>query len=53
MPFLFTKRKTIDLCWKMFETLCQNMFLFLTKNNLIHQNQSGFKTGDSCIEKLL
>ena len=29
------------------------MFRFLTKNNLIFSNQSGFKQGDTCINQLL
>ena len=34
---------------KIFERLLYNsMFKFFTDNNLISQNQSGFKPGDSC-----
>ena len=29
------------------------MFQFFTKNNLISDNQSGFKPGDSCANQLL
>ena len=29
------------------------MFEFFTENELISQNQSGFKPGDSCISQLL
>ena len=29
------------------------MFEFVTKNDLISHNQSGFKPGDSCINQLL
>ena len=29
------------------------MFEFFTKNNLISDNQSGFKPGDSCVNQLL
>ena len=29
------------------------MFEFLIQNNLITPNQSGFKTGDSCINQLI
>ena len=29
------------------------MFLLFIKNGLILQNQSGFKTGDSCVNQLL
>ena len=30
-----------------------SMFTFFTENNLISQNQSGFKPGDSCTNQLL
>ena len=29
------------------------MFQFFTKNNLISDNQPGFKPGDSCVNQLL
>ena len=39
---------------KIFERLLyDSMFKFFTENNLISQNQSGFKPGDSCTNKLL
>ena len=39
---------------KIFERLLyDNMFKFFTEISLISQNQSGFKPGDSCINKLL
>ena len=39
---------------KTFErTLCNKMYEFFTKNNLISPNQSGFKPSDSCINQLL
>ena len=33
--------------------LYDTMFEFFTKNNLISDNQSGFKPGDSCVNQLL
>ena len=33
--------------------LYDNMFKFFTENDLISQNQSGFKPGDSCTNQLL
>ena len=33
--------------------LCDRMFEFFTENNLVSDNQSGFKAGDSCINQLL
>ena len=39
---------------KIFERLLyDSMFKFFTGNGLISQNQSGFKPGDSCTNKLL
>ena len=39
---------------KIFERLLyDSMFKFFTENNLISQNQSGFKPGDSCTNQLL
>ena len=39
---------------KIFESLIYNeMYLFFTENDLISLNQSGFKQGDSCINRLL
>ena len=39
---------------KIFERiLYDNMFEFSWKNDLISQNQSGFKPGDSCMNQLL
>ena len=38
---------------KIFERLiCNVMYDFLTANNLISPNQSGFRSGDSCINQL-
>ena len=39
---------------KIFERLLYgSMFKFFTENSLISQNQSGFKSGDSCTNQLL
>ena len=39
---------------KMFERLLyDSVFKFFTENNLISQNQSGFKPGDFCTNQLL
>ena len=39
---------------KIFERLLyDSMFKFFTENNLILQNRSGFKPGDSCTNQLL
>ena len=39
---------------KIFERLLNDsMFKFFSENDLISQNQSGFKPGDSCIYQLL
>ena len=44
----------LPICGKIFERLLyNNMFSFLIENDLISQNQSGFKPGDSCINQLL
>ena len=29
------------------------MLIFFTENNLINSNQSGFRSGDSCVNQLL
>ena len=42
----------LPICSKMFERLIYNeMFTFFTENNLISPNQSGFRPGDSCVNK--
>ena len=64
--FLFMKKKRqaiykeyrpvslLPICGKIFERLLyNNMFSFFIENDLISQNQSGFKPGDSCINQLL
>ena len=39
---------------KIFErSLCNEMFKFFIRNDLISQNQSGYKPGDFCINQLL
>ena len=44
----------LPICSKIFEHLIYNeMFTFLTENNLISPNQSGFRPGDSCVNQLL
>ena len=42
------------ICGKIFERLIYNvMYDFLSDNNLLSPNQSGFRSGDSCINQLL
>ena len=44
----------LPVCNKVLERLLYNsMFEFFIQNNLITPNQSGFKTGDSCINQLI
>ena len=44
----------LPICSKVLERLlCNSMFEFFIQNNLITPNQSGFKTGDSCINQLI
>ena len=44
----------LPITGKIFERLLYDrMFEFFTENNLISDNQSGFKPGDSCINQLL
>ena len=44
----------LPICGKVLERLLYNsMFEFFIQNNLITPNQSGFKTGDSCINQLI
>ena len=44
----------LPICAKIFERLIYNIiFEYLIENNLITENQSGFKPGDSCINQLL
>ena len=44
----------LPICGKMFERILYNkLYPFLEQNNSISQNQSGFRSGDSCINQLL
>ena len=44
----------LPICGKILERLIFNeMFRLLIENSLIFSNQSGFKTGDSCVNQLL
>ena len=44
----------LPFCGKVLERLLYNaMFEFFIQNNLIAPNQSGLKTGDSCINQLI
>ena len=44
----------LPICSKIFERLIYNeMFTFATENNLISPNQSGFRSGESCVDQLL
>ena len=44
----------LPICGKVLERLLHDeMFSFCIENDLISQNQSGFKPGDSCINQLL
>ena len=44
----------LPICGKIFERLIYNvMYDFLSDNNLLFLNQSGFRSGDSCMNQLL
>ena len=44
----------LPICGKILErVIYNNLFENFTKNDLISQNQSGFKPGDSCINELI
>ena len=44
----------LPICSKIFERIIyNNINNYLIDNNLISQNQSGFKLGDSCINQLI
>ena len=44
----------LPICGKTFERLIyNNLFEYFTENDLISQNQSGFKLSDSCINQLI
>ena len=45
---------SLPICGKIFERLIsREMFIYLSANNLIPKNQSGFQPGDFCINQLL
>ena len=44
----------LPICSKVLErTIYNTMFTYFIENNLISENQSGFKPGDSCVNQLL
>ena len=44
----------LPICSKAFERIIYNtMFTYFMENNLLSENQSGFKPGDSCIDQSL
>ena len=44
----------LPICGKIFERLIYNvMYEFLTENDLLSPKQSGFRSGESCINQLL
>ena len=44
----------LPICSKIFERLTYDvMYDFLTENDLLSLNQSGFRSGDCCINQLL
>ena len=44
----------LPICRKFFERLFYNdIFTIFTDNNLIYSNQSGFRSGDSCVDQLI
>ena len=44
----------LPICSKIFEKVIFNsLFKYLDDNNLLNSNQSGFRSGDSCIHQLL
>ena len=44
----------LPICGKIFERLIyNNLFEYFIENDLISQNQSGFKPGDSCLNQLI
>ena len=44
----------LPICSKIFERLiCNSVYKHVSDNNLLSFNQSGFRTGDSCINQLL
>ena len=50
----YTAVSLLPICAKIFDRIIYNIiFEYLTENNLITENQSGFKPGYSCINQLL
>ena len=44
----------MPVCGKIFEKIISNsVFKYLEDNNLLNGNQSGFRSGDSCVHELL
>ena len=44
----------LPICSKIFEkTIFNSLFKHLEDNNLLNGNQSGFRSGDSCVHQLL
>ena len=44
----------LPVCGKIFEKIIFNsVFKYLEDNNLLNGNQSGFRSGDSCVHQLL
>ena len=44
----------LPICSKIFEKVIFNLlFKYLDDNNLLNSNQSGFRSGDSCVHQLL
>ena len=44
----------LPICGKFFKRLIyNNLFKYFIENDLLSQNQSGFKPGDSCINQLI
>ena len=42
------------ICGKVFEkTIFNSLFVYLNNKNLLNSNQSGFRPGDSCVNKLI
>ena len=44
----------LPICGKLLERIIyNNLYNFLEKNNILNINQSGFRSGDSCVNQLL
>ena len=47
-------RSLLLICEKFFEKIIFNsLFVYLNNNNLLNSNQSGFRSGDSCVNQLI